>query len=123
MLKASFTEGINGPVGPPATKYHGEVVPPNGSIYLYSKTKSSLLPKTQDRPKLKDLTASAASMTQNHIKWLQHVKDFAKDQTLKSTITVMRKRVCVTNQSDFAASAQDAIEELAIRGGGTEGIE
>ncbi|KAL8425702.1 hypothetical protein Efla_003080 [Eimeria flavescens] len=83
----------SGPIGPAHTKFHGAVVPPNGTIYLPSKATRSHPPGPGGPRKHSDVTASHAAATSNHIKKLEEIRKSAADPQLTSLISVSRCRL------------------------------
>ncbi|XP_026192071.1 uncharacterized protein LOC113147068 [Cyclospora cayetanensis] len=88
VLKA-LNPDAQGPIGPAETKYHGQVVDANGTVYLQSKgSTTSNAGAPQAPPKTPDLTASRAAATASHINKLRALKEAATDQHLQSIIMV-----------------------------------
>ncbi|PHJ25233.1 pb-fam-5 protein [Cystoisospora suis] len=89
-----------GPVGSAGTRYAGNVLEPNGTVYLPSRQYQVHSP-SDSQPKSPDLTATDASLTQEHIDRLETLKARTTDPQLRTAI-------------------EDAIEELSAQGGSTE---
>ena len=119
IVSKRFKREATGPIGPAATKFHGAVVPPNGAIYLPSRSTSLLPSMQQSPPKTPDITASRASATAYHIKKLHEIRHAVLDQQLSSIIQVCRMcRACMW--VPHATSPQDTIQELANQGGAND---
>ncbi|KEP62105.1 UNVERIFIED_CONTAM: Pb-fam-5 protein [Hammondia hammondi] len=85
-----------GPIGPSGTKYSGDVLEANGTIYLPSRDNQAPY-SAETRPKTPDMSATETELTEEYIMKLRELTEQTTDSQLRMVI-------------------EDTISELAAQG-------